>query len=220
MLVVGLMAATALILLTMVLAWSVYSLASLKKHMVYVDELNGVVEQLNALTYAIHRAHMRNTQRLDANEGELKKRDAAQEAIDREVYAGMSNLSLEAINNYTYADGIAKGYVRVADFGKVFEDKYFRVDGGVRSFNLAASEVVMGPPSGNRARLRYAGSTLKLGDDDSELQVADTGLKFCSVGPKGLKTCSDVAMKVPTAAPTRTPVLVSKVTSPSQREKK
>ena len=205
MLVVGLMAATALILLTMVLAWAVYSLAGIKKHMVYVDELNGVVEQLNALTYAIHRAHMRNTQRLEANEGELKKRDAAQEALDREVYAGMSNLAVEAVNNYTYADGIARGYVRVADFGKAFEDKHFTVDAaGAKTFNVNADQVAMGPASStNKAKLRYANRTIKLGNNTAELQVADKGLTFCSTDASKVTTCSNVAMQVSSPTPTR-----------------
>ena len=230
MFVVILLAAVSMILMAMVLAWAVYSIATVKKQMVYIDELNAVVEQLNALTYAIHRAYMRNTRRIDATKTALGSTEAKRADLEAKLLELRDNVSRVAadataasqlgdINNQQLME-VKADYVRTDDFDNVFENRYFSVadapNANGQAFNLAASEISFGETAGDKAKLQFIGDTVNLGTDVAQLKVTNSGVQYCAPGPGGAVSCQNVVMAAPppiTAVPSLTPGPTSPITA-------
>jgi hypothetical protein len=215
MFVVVVMAAVGMILMTMVLAWAVYSISTLKKQMVYIDELNSVVEQLNALTYAIHRAHMRSAKRIDSAKSEIgsvdKKRADLEGAmvtlrenvrsIGDSVRTNYDNSLVIQQNLETVAGDVSSNYVRTDAFNDVFENRYFSVTAGGAAFDPGSSEIKFGATDASKVILQSKGDELNMGTQSAHISVTNSGVKFCAQSAPGVVACNDVAMAPVSTAP-------------------
>lgn len=77
MLVAALIASAIVIIITCVLAWTVYKLAEVRQEKASNKDLNRVIDHLNSLSHGIHLANLRAEQRLDSTEGDVREaRDA------------------------------------------------------------------------------------------------------------------------------------------------
>lgn len=65
MLALILLAGTLFLAVTMVLAWLVYTVATLRSEVAYISELNKVIDHVNALAHGVQQAHYRSTTRID-----------------------------------------------------------------------------------------------------------------------------------------------------------
>eukprot|EP00873_Tetraselmis_striata_P043851 jgi/Tetstr1/464115/TSEL_008920.t1 len=65
MLALVLLAGTLFLAVTMVLAWLVYTVATLRSEVAYISELNKVIDHVNALAHGVQQAHYRSTTRID-----------------------------------------------------------------------------------------------------------------------------------------------------------
>lgn len=65
MLALVLLAGTLFLAVTMVLAWLVYTVATLRSEVAYISEVNKVIDHVNALAHGVQQAHYRSTTRID-----------------------------------------------------------------------------------------------------------------------------------------------------------
>ena len=65
MLTLVLLGGTLFLAVTMVLAWLVYTVATLRSEAAYISEVNKVIDHVNALTHNVQQAHFRTTTRID-----------------------------------------------------------------------------------------------------------------------------------------------------------
>jgi hypothetical protein len=65
MIALVLLAGVLLLAMTMVIAWLVYTVATLRSEVAYVSEINKVIDHVNALAHGVQHAHYRSTTRID-----------------------------------------------------------------------------------------------------------------------------------------------------------
>ena len=202
------------ILVAMVLAWTVSTLATMKKQMVYTDELNGVIGRLNALTHAIHSAYVRNTDKIEQNETTIRDVEDKRKTLEdqlaeitgsvaglQDVQQAQSNfivqnqVSIEDLNHVVNVDTVANPdlYAKTSDL----EDNYVSVQDFGASvinslsasdvpYNLAAREISLGYDVGSSTSAGF----IKYNDDNSLALSVDGGGAYLQVTNEGLKHCS------------------------------
>lgn len=204
------------ILVAMVLAWTVSTLATMKKQMVYTDELNGVIGRLNALTHAIHSAYVRNTDKIDQNETTIRDVEDKRKTLEdqlaeitgsvaglQDVQQAQSNFivenqgSIENLNDIVNVDTVVNPelYAKTSDL----EGNYVSVQDFGASvidsletsasdvpYNLAAREISLGYDVGSSTSAGF----IKYNDDNSLALSVDGGSAYLQVTNEGLKHCS------------------------------
>lgn len=106
MLALILLAGTLFLAVTMVLAWLVYTVATLRSEVAYISELNKVIDHVNALAHGVQQAHYRSTTRIDRSDALASAANKKGIEVDARVDSLLTRINTQATKTRRNKDAI------------------------------------------------------------------------------------------------------------------
>lgn len=88
--------ATVMLLYTMVIAWLVYTVATMRADVAYISEVNKVIKHINALDHRMQEAHQRSGTKIDRVASQAEAANAKTVEMDSKVDTVVSRLNDQA----------------------------------------------------------------------------------------------------------------------------
>nr|WRJ69720.1 hypothetical protein TetV2_00271 [Oceanusvirus sp.] len=191
MLVLAAIGGIVMLLFTAVLAYVTYTVAVMKSEMVYVTELNKIINEVNSLSYDVHKANERIATRIDNTQTSAQSANSKNVEIDSRIDALLDRIAATERDIASVEDATEDNANDIIVNTEMIEtNKNDLGTHGTDISNLLTATADVVDSGLLSKRIQESEESVKADTDDKYVRIPELETKFSDLNTNGFQTSS------------------------------